>query len=133
MKKILTILILLLTVCLTSCQEEQQMENPTDEIINLLKLEDVKTGKLLNSTHASENDYVEVMVANDTLNSFSIIKIRVVAEDGQFNEYTIDIQKDAFNQTMEFYGIITGVILVVCVIIIVRIKKRKKAVEDYYA
>lgn len=75
MKKILVILTLLVTLCLTSCKEEQQMENPTDEIISLLKLNQVKEGKLLNSTHASENDYVEVMVASNPIETLFVYNV----------------------------------------------------------
>jgi len=70
---------------------------------------------------------------NDNLTAFSIVKIRVVAEDGQFREYTIDIKKDVVNKTIENIAIIGGVVIIICGIIIIRVRKNKKTIDDYYA
>ena len=70
---------------------------------------------------------------NDNLTAFSIVKIRVIAEDGQFREYTIDIKKDVVNKTIENIAIIGGVGIIICGIIIIRIRKKKKSIDNYYA
>lgn len=70
---------------------------------------------------------------NENLTAFSIVKIRVIAEDGQFREYTIDIKKDVVNKKLEYIAIIGGVVIIVCGIIIIRVRKKRKLIKDYYA
>lgn len=70
---------------------------------------------------------------NDNLTAFSIVKIKVVSEDGQFREYTIDIKKDTVNKTIEMIAVIGGVIIIVCGIIIIRVKRKRKSINSYYA
>lgn len=70
---------------------------------------------------------------NEELTGFSIVRIKVVSEDGRFKEYTIDIKKDTYNKTVEIIGLVSGVIIIICGIIVIRVKKRRKSINDYYA
>jgi len=94
----------------------------------------IKREKTLIITATPANNRSEIYIrGNDNLSAFSIVKIKVVSEDGQFKEYTIDIKKDAFNKKIEQIALISGVLIIKSGIIIIRIKKKKKSLNDYYA
>ena len=76
MKKLLAIFLVLFALCLTSCAQAEQMENPTDEIINLLKLNDVKSGSPLTTVDTTKTDYVEILVANDAKASCFVYNVK---------------------------------------------------------
>lgn len=94
----------------------------------------IKREKTLLITATPLSNKSEVYIrGNDNLTAFSIVKIKVVSEDGQSREYTIDIKKDTFNKNIELIALISGVVIIVCGIIVIRIKKNRKSVNDYYA
>lgn len=96
-----------------------------------LKIKNEKT-LVIAATPMSNRANVYVR-GNDNLTAFSIVKIKVVSEDGQFREYTIDIKKDTVNKTIEMIAVIGGVIIIVCGIIIIRVKRKRKSINNYYA
>lgn len=94
----------------------------------------IKREKTLVIAAAPMSNRSEVYIkGNDNLTAFSIVKIRVIAEDGQFREYTIDIKKDTVNKTIETIALISGVVIIICGIIIIRVKKKRKSINNYYA
>lgn len=94
----------------------------------------IKREKTLVIAATPVSNRAEIYISgNDNLTAFSTVKIKVVSEDGQFKEYKLDIKKDAFNQKIEIIGLISGFIIIVCGIIIIRVKRRRKSINDYYA
>ncbi len=94
----------------------------------------IKTEKTLVIAATPQNNTSEVYIrGNDNLTAFSTVRIKVVAENGQAKEYTLDIKKDQYNKKIEMIGLLSGVFVIICGIIIIAIKKRRKSINDYYA
>ncbi len=95
----------------------------------------IKREKTLLITATPYNNRSEVyMVGNNDLTGFSTVRIKVIAEDGATQTYSVDIQKDAFDKQLELYlSIGAGVIILSAAIIIVvlkQIKKKKEYIEN---
>lgn len=94
----------------------------------------IKREKTLLISATPQSNRSEIFIrGNDNLTAFSTVRVKVVAEDGQSKEYNIDIQKDKFNKKVELIGLISGVLIIFCGIIIIGIKKKRKSINDYYA
>ena len=94
----------------------------------------IKQEKTLLITATPKSNRADVSIrGNDNLTSFTIVKIRVISEDGRFREYTIDIQKDTINKKIEYFALISGVLIIFCGIITIKVKKRRKSINNYYA
>lgn len=94
----------------------------------------IKSEKTLVIAATPQSNRSEIFIkGNDNLTAFSTVRLKVVAEDGQSREYIIDIQKDKFNKKIETIGLISGVGIILCGILFIGIKKRRKSINDYYA
>lgn len=93
----------------------------------------IKTEKSLVITAVPNSSKSEVYIlGNDELSGFSIVRIKVVAENGDSELYTIDIQKDAFNKKVELTTIFVGGVIILISSCIIIIKKKVRARRDYY-
>ncbi len=93
----------------------------------------IKTEKSLVITAVPANNRAEVFIlGNDNLTGFSTVRVKVVAENGEYETYSIDIGKDAFNKEIEFLAIIAGAVIILLSSCIIIIKKKVKSRRDYY-
>ena len=69
---------------------------------------------------------------NDELTGFSTVRVKVVAENGDFETYSIDIKKDAYNKKIEIASIIAGAVIILLSSCIIVIKKKHKSKKEYY-
>lgn len=93
----------------------------------------IKREKSLVITAVPNNNRSEVFIrGNDELTGFSTVRIKVVAENGDFETYSIDIKKDAFNKTIEIIAVIVGISLLVTMSSFIIIKNKYKTKKDYY-
>ena len=70
------------------------------------------------------------MYGNNDLTGFSTVRVKVIAENGLTQIYSIDIQKDAYNKKLEIIAAsVGGLIIVISSIIIVVTKNKKKKAE----
>ena len=92
----------------------------------------IKREKSLLITASPESNRADVyMVGNNDLTGFSTIRVKVIAENGLTNIYSIDIQKDPYNKTIELIAAVAGGLIFVGTAIIVIIKKRRNKIKEY--
>lgn len=92
----------------------------------------IKREKSLLITASPESNRADVyMVGNNDLTGFSTIRVKVIAENGLTNIYSIDIQKDPYNKTIELIAAVAGGLIFVGTAIILIIKKRRKKMKEY--
>jgi hypothetical protein len=91
----------------------------------------IKREKTLVITATPASNRSEVyMAGNNDLTGFSNIRIKVIAENGETNIYSVDIQKDSFDKELEKKLVIgAGIIIGLSAIIILVINKNKKRKE----
>ncbi len=93
----------------------------------------IKQEKSLVITAVPNSNRAEVFIrGNDELTGFSTVRVKVVAENGEFETYSIDIKKDAFNKTIEIASIIAGVVIILVSSGIIIVKKKAKANREYF-
>lgn len=93
----------------------------------------IKQEKSLVITAVPNSNRAEVFIrGNDELTGFSTVRVKVVAENGEFETYSIDIKKDAFNKTIEIASIIAGVVIILVSSGIIIVKKKTKANREYF-
>lgn len=93
----------------------------------------IKQEKSLVITAVPNSNRAEVFIrGNDELTGFSTVRVKVIAENGEFETYSIDIKKDAFNKTIEIASIIAGVVIILVSSGIIIIKKKSKANREYF-
>lgn len=93
----------------------------------------IKQEKSLVITAVPNSNRAEVFIrGNDELTGFSTVRVKVIAENGEFETYSIDIKKDAFNKTIEIASIIAGVVIILVSSGIIIIKKKTKANREYF-
>lgn len=93
----------------------------------------IKQEKTLVITAVPNSNRAEVFIrGNNELTGFSTVRIKVNAENGETETYSIDIKKDAFNKTIEILSIIIGSVIIIVSSCIIIIKKKNKAKKDYY-
>ena len=68
---------------------------------------------------------------NEELTGFSTVRVKVVAENGKFETYSIDIKKDAFNKSIEIASIVACVVIIIVSSCIIVIKKKQRANREY--
>ncbi|MDD2505076.1 MAG: cadherin-like beta sandwich domain-containing protein, partial [Bacilli bacterium] len=92
----------------------------------------IKREKTLLLSATPQSDRAEVyMYGNNDLTTFSTIRVKVIAENGDTGLYSIDIIKDIYNKKFETtVAIIASMILLSGTIIVIINKKRKK-LKDY--
>lgn len=71
------------------------------------------------------------MYGNNSLTGFSTVRIKVVAENGATNIYSIDIQKDSYNKVLEITAVIIGSVIILGTGIIIVVRKKNKKMKEY--
>lgn len=71
------------------------------------------------------------MYGNNNLTGFSTVRIKVVAENGNTNIYSIDIQKDSYNKVLEVTATVIGCVIFLGAAIIVVVRKKHKKMKEY--
>ena len=93
----------------------------------------IKQEKSLVITAIPNSNRAEVFIrGNDELTGFSTVRVKVIAENGEFDTYSIDIKKDAFNKTIEIAAIIAGVVIILGSSCIIVLKNKNKKNREYY-
>lgn len=93
----------------------------------------IKQEKTLVITAIPTSNRAEVFIrGNDELTGFSTVRVKVVAENGKFETYSIDIKKDAFNKTIEIASIFVGAVIIIASSCIIIIKKKNSANKAYF-
>lgn len=85
---------------------------------------------IITATPTSNHSMV-YMYGNNTLTGFSTVRIKVVAENGATNIYSIDIQKDSYNKALEITAVIVGSVIVLGTGIIIVVRKKNKKKKEY--
>ena len=92
----------------------------------------IKREKSLLITATPESNRADVyMVGNNDLTGFSTIRVKVIAENGLTNIYSIDIQKDPYNKTIEIIAATSGGLIFVGTAIIILMRRRRKKMKEY--
>lgn len=92
----------------------------------------IKREKSLLITASPESNRADIyMVGNNDLTGFSTIRVKVIAENGLTNIYSIDIQKDPYNKTIEIIAAVAGGLIFVGTAIIVVIRRKRKKMKEY--
>ena len=92
----------------------------------------IKREKSLLITASPESNRADIyMVGNNDLTGFSTIRVKVIAENGLTNIYSIDIQKDPYNKTIEIIAAISGGLIFVGTAIIIVIRRKRKKMKEY--
>ncbi|MBQ3020975.1 MAG: cadherin-like beta sandwich domain-containing protein [Bacilli bacterium] len=93
----------------------------------------IKQEKSLVITAVPNSNRAEVFIrGNDELTGFSTVRVKVVAENGEFTTYSIDIKKDAFNKAIEITAIVVGAVIILGSSAIIIIKKKNKTKKEYF-
>ena len=92
----------------------------------------IKREKSLIITATPTSNRSEVyMYGNNSLTGFSTVRIKVVAENGATNIYSIDIQKDSYNKALEITAVIIGSVIILGTGIIIVVRKKHKKMKEY--
>lgn len=92
----------------------------------------IKREKSLIITATPTSSRSEVyMYGNNSLTGFSTVRIKVVAENGATNIYSIDIQKDSYNKALEMTAVIIGSVIILGTGIIIVVRKKNKKMKEY--
>lgn len=92
----------------------------------------IKREKSLVITATPTSSRSEVyMYGNNSLTGFSTVRIKVVAENGATNIYSIDIQKDSYNKALEMTAVIIGSVIILGTGIIIVVRKKNKKMKEY--
>ena len=92
----------------------------------------IKREKTLLISASPESDRADIyMYGNNDLTGFSTVRIKVIAENGLTNLYSIDIQKEAYNKKIEIIVSIS-ICLFITVSGIILIVKRKNITNKEY-
>lgn len=93
----------------------------------------IKNEKTLVITAIPLSNRAEVFIkGNEELTGFSTVRVQVVAENGEYDTYSIDIVKDAFNKGIEVASIVAGSVIILISSCIIIIKKKKKSRREYF-
>lgn len=93
----------------------------------------IKQEKSLVITAVPNSNRAEVFIrGNEELTGFSTVRVKVVAENGMFDTYSIDIKKDAFNKTIEIASIIAGCVIILFSSCIIVLRKKNRARREYF-
>lgn len=71
------------------------------------------------------------MYGNNDLTAFSTVRIKVIAENGNEDLYSVDIIKDTFNKKLNTTLIIVGSMILLGGTIITIVLKKRKALKEY--
>lgn len=93
----------------------------------------IKQEKSLVVTAVPNSNRAEVFIrGNEELTGFSTVRVKVVAENGMFDTYSIDIKKDAFNKTIEIASIIAGCVIILFSSCIIVLRKKNRVRKEYF-
>ena len=71
------------------------------------------------------------MYGNNDLTGFSTVRVKVIAENGLTNIYSIDIEKATYNKTVEIISAAIVIIVVSSLSVYLITKNRKKTKKEY--
>lgn len=92
----------------------------------------IKREKSLLITASPESNRADIyMYGNNDLTGFSTVRVKVIAENGLTNIYSIDIQKAAYNKKIEIIAAACGGLIVLGSTIIIVIRNRRKKMKEY--
>lgn len=92
----------------------------------------IKREKTLLITATPQDNRSEVyMYGNNDLNAFSSVRIKVIAENGNTKVYSLNIEKDVFNQKLEVILASAGVLILIGASIIIVIRRKNKKMKEY--
>lgn len=92
----------------------------------------IKREKTLLISATPESNRADIyMYGNNDLTGFSTIRVKVIAENGLTNIYSIDIQKDAYNKKIEIIASVAGVSALLIVSLVIYLKKKNNKKKEY--
>lgn len=94
MKKILTLILMLCSFALVSCNSGQaddskRIDVPSSELVESLKLESVKNGKSIKEVDKTQKEYYEIKIAEDTPSTLFVYNSML---DGMLEEHGSSLQ-----------------------------------------
>ncbi len=94
MKKILTVLLVVFSFVLVSCNngskdDSKRIDVPSSELVETLKLESVKNGKSLKEVDKTQKEYYEIKIAEDTKSTLFVYNSML---DGLLEEHGNSLQ-----------------------------------------
>ena len=92
----------------------------------------IKREKTLLISATPESNRADIyMYGNNDLTGFSTIRVKVIAENGLTNIYSIDIQKAAYNKKIEIIASVAGVSTLLIVSLVIYLKKKNSKRKEY--
>ena len=92
----------------------------------------IKREKTLLISATPESNRADIyMYGNNDLTGFSTIRVKVIAENGLTNIYSIDIQKAAYNKKIEIIASVAGVSALLIVSLVIYLKKKNSKRKEY--
>lgn len=92
----------------------------------------IKREKTLLISATPESNRADIyMYGNNDLTGFSTIRVKVIAENGLTNIYSIDIQKAAYNKKIEIIASVAGVSALLIVSFVIYLKKKNNKRKEY--
>ena len=92
----------------------------------------IKREKTLLISATPESNRADIyMYGNNDLTGFSTIRVKVIAENGLTNIYSIDIQKAAYNKKIEIIASVAGVSALLIVGLVIYLKKKNNKRKEY--
>ena len=92
----------------------------------------IKREKTLLISATPESNRADIyMYGNNDLTGFSTIRVKVIAENGLTNIYSIDIQKDSYNKVLEVTATVIGCVIFLGAAIIIVVRKKHKKMKEY--
>lgn len=92
----------------------------------------IKREKTLLISATPESNRADIyMYGNNDLTGFSTIRVKVIAENGLTNIYSIDIKKAAYNKKIEIIASVAGVSALLIVSFVIYLKKKNNKKKEY--
>ena len=92
----------------------------------------IKREKTLMIAATPESNRADIyMYGNNDLTGFSTVRVKVIAENGLTNIYSIDIEKATYNKTVEIISAVIVIIVVSSLSVYLITKNRKKTKKEY--
>ena len=92
----------------------------------------IKREKTLMIAATPESNRADIyMYGNNDLTGFSTVRIKVIAENGATEIYSIDIKKDAYNKKLEIIVASVGCLVIIISGIIIISKRKKNNKKEY--
>ena len=92
----------------------------------------IKREKTLMIAATPESNRADIyMYGNNDLTGFSTVRVKVIAENGATEIYSIDIKKDAYNKKLEIIVASVGCLVIIISGIIIIYKRKKNNKKEY--